>query len=413
MPKGVTETSDRGVDERLLASVPEQASEAILVADTTGVIRYVNPAFESVYGHKSSEVVGNNLRSFYGCEEDEAPFREMWKGVLLGNAWHGEIAVKSSDGSRCRDEVVIYPLRNADGVIHHVVAVSREKDKRPGQLAELRQAKKMEAIGQLASGIAHEINTPTQYIGDNIQFLKESFEGIHALLRKYQELLGAVEKEHALQRLAEDIKIVMHDIDIDFVLTETPGAIERAIEGNKRVAEVVRAMKEFAHPGAEERTPSDINRAILNTIAVSRNEWKYVADVETDLAPDLPMVPCILGAFNQVVLNIVVNAAHAIEGVVGDGAQGKGTITVSTRRAQDWVEIRISDTGTGIPENVQSRIFNPFFTTKQVGRGTGQGLAIARSVVEEAHHGSLDFETEVGKGTTFVIRLPLQELADE
>ena len=173
------------------------------------------------------------------------------------------------------------------------------------------------------------------------------------------------------------------------------------------MTKIVQAMKEFSHPGTEEKVETDLNRAIDTTITVARNEWKYVAEMLTDFDPALPPVPCLPGDFNQVILNLIVNASHAIAAVVGEGSQGKGTITVSTRHEGDWVEIRVRDTGTGIPEAIRSKIFDPFFTTKEVGKGTGQGLAIAHSVIVDKFGGTLTYETTVGKGTTFIIRLPL------
>jgi signal transduction histidine kinase len=149
-----------------------------------------------------------------------------------------------------------------------------------------------------------------------------------------------------------------------------------------------------------------LNHAIECTITVARNEWKYVADVETDFDQSLPPISCQPGEFNQVILNLIVNAAHAIAGVIGKGGPEKGKIKVQTRDCQGWAEIRIQDTGSGIPEKVQARVFDPFFTTKEIGKGTGQGLAIARSVVVDKHDGTIHFETAEGKGTTFIIRLP-------
>ena len=167
-------------------------------------------------------------------------------------------------------------------------------------------------------------------------------------------------------------------------------------------------MKDFAHPGSGDKQSADLNRAIESTVTVARNEWKYIADVETHFDPKLPLVPCYLGEFNQVVLNMVINASHAITDVAGDGSQGKGKITITTTKVNDdWAEVRIGDSGNGIPPEIQKRIFDPFFTTKEVGKGTGQGLAISHTVVVEKHGGQLSFETESGQGTTFIIRLPL------
>jgi two-component system NtrC family sensor kinase len=272
---------------------------------------------------------------------------------------------------------------------------------------QLGQAQKLEAIGQLAAGIAHEINTPIQYIGDNTRFLQDSFASMSSLLESYHCLLKATKSKSVRPEMVAEVDSAIDEADMEYLSEEIPLALQQSLEGVSRVAEIVRAMREFSHPGTEEKKAIDINRAIESTITVARNEWKYVAEMETDLDTDLPRVLCLPGEFNQAILNLLVNAAHAIVDVVGDGAGAKGRITVSTRRDGDWAEIRISDTGTGIPEEVRPRIFEPFFTTKDVGEGTGQGLAIAYNVVVEKHNGTITFETEVGKGTTFIIRLPI------
>ena len=193
--------------------------------------------------------------------------------------------------------------------------------------------------------------------------------------------------------------------DLDYILQNAPQALESSIEGLERIATIVRSMKEFAHPDQSHKSLADFNQAIRSTLIVATSEYKQIAEIETHFG-DLPPVPCYLGEFNQVILNLVVNAAHAISDVVKDtGARGK--LTVTTRLDGDAVEISIGDTGTGIPENVQSKIFEPFFTTKEVGKGTGQGLAIARTVIVNKHGGTLRFETGLDKGTTFIIRLPI------
>lgn len=273
---------------------------------------------------------------------------------------------------------------------------------------ELRQAQKLESIGQLAAGIAHEINTPIQFIGDNVQFIGEALTDLITILEKGETLLRAVQNGQPLDNLAQDIELAWDGIDMPFLVKEIPEAISQTLSGVHRVATIVNAMREFSHPGGEGKTAVDINRALENTITVTRNEWKYVAEMTTLLADNLPKLRCLPGELNQVFLNILVNAAHAIAEATDNGRMGKGLITISTRKDQTVLEIRISDTGTGIPLDIQERIFDPFFTTKEVGKGTGQGLAIARSVVVDKHRGTIHFTTEPGRGTTFIIRLPLQ-----
>lgn len=268
---------------------------------------------------------------------------------------------------------------------------------------DLSQAQKLESIGQLAAGIAHEINTPTQFIGDNIRFLDESVGGILAVLRRLAPY-RAMKEEDSVS--ASEVSSLLADVDVSYLGEELPKAIAQSLEGVERISKIVGAMKEFSHP-AVDRTLLDLNRAISSTITVASNEWKYVADVVSDFDPALPQVPVMPGAFNQVILNILVNAAHAIGSLEPHSPTPKGTITVSTRKVDDFAEIRVRDTGGGIPDNIRDRIFDPFFTTKPVGKGTGQGLAIAHDVVVKKHQGSISVESQPGIGTTFIIRLPL------
>jgi signal transduction histidine kinase len=271
---------------------------------------------------------------------------------------------------------------------------------------QLRQAQKLESIGQLAAGIAHEINTPMQYIGDNTRFLDESFAEMIELNRKYGEAFEAAKRGDMTEKLLSEVDKAAEEADVAYLSEEIGKAIEQSLDGIQRVTAIVRAMKDFSHMGQDERVGMDINRAIESTVTVARHEWKYVADLVTDFDPSLPSVLCYPGEFNQMILNLITNAAHAIGKKVGDRTGEKGRITVSTKLDGEWVEVRVSDTGTGIPEEIRERIFDPFFTTKEVGKGTGQGLSIAHSVVVDKHGGSICFETETGVGTTFTVRLP-------
>jgi signal transduction histidine kinase len=274
---------------------------------------------------------------------------------------------------------------------------------------ELARAQKLEAIGHLAAGIAHEINTPAQYVGDNTRFLRDVFAEVDTLLDMLDKLLHAAKDGNPTEDLVAEVEAAVRQADVDYLKEEVPKAIQQSLEGIERVANIVRAMKEFSHPGNGQKQPLDLNRAIQSTLTISHNEWKYVADLVTDFAPDLPPVPCLAGDLNQVILNLVVNAAQAVASVVGDGSHGKGTITVRTHCDDGWVEIRIEDTGTGIPNHIREKIFDQFFTTKEVGKGTGLGLSIAHSIVVQKHGGTIGFETEEGKGTVFIVRLPVTD----
>ena len=270
---------------------------------------------------------------------------------------------------------------------------------------QLRAAQKMEAIGQLAAGIAHELNTPIQYVGDNTLFLKESWEQMAKLLEMAQQLRDGIGACHAPAWAEFDAAV--RSADLPFLRQEVPKAIDQTLCGVDRVAKIVRAMKEFSHPGSAEKQAIDLNKAIEATVTIARNEWKYVADVELELDPNLPAVVCLGGEINQVLLNLLVNAAHAIAEAQQCDGKGRGKIVISSLCDGPWAELRIRDSGTGIPENVRDKVFDPFFTTKEVGKGTGQGLTLAQTVVVKKHSGRIWFDTETGKGTTFFLRLPL------
>jgi len=265
---------------------------------------------------------------------------------------------------------------------------------------ELRSAQKLEAVGRLAAGIAHEINTPVQFITDNTRFLEGAVQG---LLKVMEAQRAALAGHPPPAPVAAALEALAAEVDLPYLLEQLPSTFSETLEGLRRVAGIVRAMKEFAHPDQKEMVATDLNRALQATLEVARNEYKYVAEVEVDFG-ELPLVTCHAGDLNQVFLNVIVNAAHAI-GDVMRRTQQKGVIRVQTALEEGSVRISIGDTGGGIPEEVRDRIFDPFFTTKEVGRGTGQGLAIARNIVEQ-HKGSLRFDTETGQGTTFHVRLP-------
>jgi len=294
--------------------------------------------------------------------------------------------------------------------------VSRRQEAEQRELVEieLRLSQKLEAVGQLAAGIAHEINTPTQYVSDNINFLSESFGELLSVLNAYEGLrvlmCNGSDTGEQLARLTTELE----DSDMEFLCEEIPRALSQSRKGVGTVARIVRGMKVFSHPGGNEKAPVELNQAIDATITVSRNEWKTVADMEIDLQDDLPAVPCHAGDLNQVVLNLIVNAAHALADKHDETSDQKGKIRIATRQDdEESVTIEVSDTGPGIPEEIRERVFDPFFTTKEVGKGTGQGLAMARSVVVDKHGGSIQLTSTVGAGTTFLIRLPLTSATSE
>lgn len=391
-----------------LTTAIEQAAESIMLTGTSGNILYVNPAFEDFNQYTREDVLGKNTSLLFGAKHDSNFINDIHRMVMQGQVWKGQIECKRKDNTEYMSEFTISPVRDNEQNIINFVYVSRDVSKEISMELQLRQAQKMEAIGELASGIAHEINTPTQYIGDNIRFFRDSFEDLRTLLDEYKKINSLNGDNGSLEELRESVQKITEDIDLEYLEEEIPLAIAQSLDGNARVAEIIRAMKEFAHPGAEERIAIDINHAIKNTISVARNEWKYVADIETNLAADLPLLTCYPGSLNQVLLNMVVNASHAIADTIEEGGTDKGLITLTTSHDDTWLEIRIKDTGSGIKEENRSKIFDPFFTTKEIGKGTGQGLSIAHSVIVEKHQGIIDVESEVGKGTTFILKIPLE-----
>jgi PAS domain S-box-containing protein len=386
--------------ERLLASI----SSILIRVDRQGRITRWNSAAQETFGLDSLAAVG---RPFTQCarwadqkraETIVAPRRESYRVEDLRFA--------GLDGRDHFVTLTVTPLERGNGGDGFLVLGADVTEHKILE-DQLRQSQKLEAIGQLAAGIAHEINTPTQYVGDNARFLQDAFRDLGGLLDCVVRLRAAVAGQQVIDPgLLEELGREADRADIGFLRTEIPLAIAQSLEGVHRVSRIIRAMKEFSHPN-EAKVAVDLNRAIETTMLVAQNELKYVADTQTHLDPQLPLVPCLPGEVNQVILNLLINAAHAIADVVRDQPGAKGLIAVSTRRVDDWAEIRIADTGTGIPEAAQRRVFDPFFTTKEVGRGTGQGLALAHTVVVKKHGGHIWFETALGRGTTFFVRLPI------
>ena len=367
-----------------------------------------NTVAEKVFKVPAAEVIGSTL--------DQCGIEWDWQKVADGISQSqtdgcsfrlDNINFRNPDGEERYLGLTITPFSGDQNSILGVTIIGADITDRVKFEAQLHQSHKMEAIGQLAAGIAHEINTPTQFVGDNTRFVQDAFGDLIQACNLYQELVKAVKSGPVPQQQIESLEKRFAELDIGYLEEEVPLAIQQTLKGVDRITNIVQAMKIFAHPGGIEKEPIDINKEIEKTITITRNEWKYVARLITDFDSALPAVPCHRAEFNQVILNLIVNAAHAIEDVKGKNPSEKGTITIRTCRDGDWAEIRISDTGVGIPQAVRHRIFDLFFTTKEPGRGTGQGLAIAHSVIVEKHNGIINLETKEGQGTAFILRLPI------
>jgi PAS domain S-box-containing protein len=401
-------------EEDFLSSITRTMGEGCVVVDLDGVVTFANPESEWILGWAGSELVGSRWldrvlpKSRAGEPRGQ---NALWQTLIDGITRREEeesfqhkdgllIPVAYSVSAMCEGE----ETTGAVITFNDISERKRAEEERSRMERQMNQMHKMEAVGQLAGGIAHEINTPIQYIGENLRFLQDAHADMNKLLDAYQGLSRHAESIESLRPQLEKVKQVREEVDIDYLQEELPKSVEQSLTGTEQVARIVLAMKEFAHPGSRQMDQADLNKIIQNSVAVSKNEWKYVADAELQLDPDLPKVECLGGEISQVLLNLIVNAAHAIENTEHDG---KGKITISSTLHNKMVEVRVSDTGTGIPEAVRESIFNPFFTTKDVGEGTGQGLAIAQDIVVGKHRGQLFFETEEGQGTTFIMQLPI------
>lgn len=408
----------------------DAASSHFLIAEAHGEDRrvvYANRAIALDHGYASaSEVIGQKVTSFLWWAENTPEMEEVTHQLEQGRTARMEIEVVRRDDTKFWAGFTSTPLRNARGETTHIVSLGaditarREAARKERELndkllmemkereriaMELRVAQKLESVGRLAAGLAHEINTPIQYVGDSVHFLRSAFDDLSKLFNGYRDALRGLQstQTHAAAQLA-DLRELEVECDFDFLSVEVPKAFERTLEGAERVAGIVRAMKEFAHPDGAEHSPADLNHALSTTLIVACNEYKYTASIATDFA-ELPSVLCNIGELNQVFLNLVVNAAHAIHDAGRDISTGR--IGVKTRQRDEFVEVEITDNGCGIPKENLDKIFDPFFTTKEVGRGTGQGLAIARSIVVDKHGGTIDVHSEPGIGTRFSICLPL------
>jgi PAS domain S-box-containing protein len=363
-----------------------------------------------IFGDYAKSVEKKDTNFLFGYDEDSRePRSTVMAPMKIKGDVIGLIEVQSYELEAYTREHTT-ALRMAANLAANAIENVRllEQERLNGE--RIRISQKMESLGQLAAGVAHEINTPLQYVNDNTRFLKDAIGDLTILFDKYEKLLEESENGLVAQQRVSEAERRAESENCQYLLKEIPGAIEESLEGIERVSQIIKSMRDFAHPGSVEMKSVDLNKSIESTITVARNEWKYIADMEMDFDESLPPVTCIAGEVNQVILNLIVNAAHAISDVLEAESGGKGQIKVKTIRDDDWVEIQVSDSGNGIPPEVQSKIFDPFFTTKEVGKGTGQGLAISHQVVVGKHGGNLSFKTKNKGGTTFIIRLPITGL---
>lgn len=431
-------------NEAKLRAILETAADGIVTIDSTGHIEMFNPAATKLFGYSESEVIGKNVSILMPKPHDQEHNKYIRNYLSGGEAkviGHGrEVVANRKDGTAFPCHLAIGEIQLPGqkffvGTLRDLTGWKRAEEVQAGLIDEneeliltrqrmeqknddlektlnklkktqddLLQAEKMVSVGQLAAGIAHEINTPIQFVGDNVRSCSDMFDDIKGVVNEYRALVEELEHKGLVTESVAHLRALEAEVEIDYIFQDAPKAFSQCLDGIERVRTIVLAMKEFSHvDNSAKKTEFDLNASLQSTITVARNEWKYVADLETDFA-DIPLVFGFPSELNQVFLNILINSAHAIE----DKGNEKGTISIQTALEDDWVVVSITDTGCGIPESIRRRIFDPFFTTKEVGRGTGQGLAISYSIIVDRHQGRIDLETEEGVGSTFHIWLPLK-----
>jgi PAS domain S-box-containing protein len=409
-------------------SALDAASTQFMVIDVRGprwVIVYANRAIARAHGYDVAEIMGRSPAKLVPPEHNAEAFGRISSAVSAGVSVSTVLSARRKDGSLFQVGMVMSPIHDDAGNNTHYVGIGAditakleqervqrelqarlvsEMQERERMLIELRLAQKLESVGRLAAGIAHEINTPIQYIADSLSFLQSAQLDLDRLLAAYRGAMQQIAEGGGAQHALLALKSMEEELDLEFLRAEMPKAFTRTQDGVERVASIVRAMKEFAHPDAAEHSAADLNHAIDTTLTVANNEYKYSAQIERRFG-ELPEVICNVGELNQVFLNLIVNAAHAIAESGKDVVSGRITIVTSSAGAE--VTVSVADNGCGIAGENLDKIFDPFFTTKPVGRGTGQGLAIARSIVVEKHAGRLEVSSSVGEGTIFTLTLPI------
>ena len=407
----------------------DAAATHFMIIDVSAAIWrivYVNRAICEHHGYVVTELLGRSPRMLVCPIQSREALDLLDQAVSRGNPLAVEVVALRKDNTTFVVGMKVTPIGAASSGARYYLCVGAditvrlaqeraqrelqeqlysEMRERERMAIELRLAQKLESVGRLASGIAHEINTPIQYVGDSVLFLQSAAANLEGLRTEYRRALGQLADNEPPRAVLAGIEELETRIELPFLSKEIPQAFARTLEGVERVAAIVRAMKEFAHPDSVQHEYADLNHALQTTLTVARSEYKYHAQIDTRLG-ELPLVNCNVGELNQVFLNLIVNAAHALAASGQDASTGRITIVTASEDRQ--VCICITDNGCGIPAENLDKVFDPFFTTKPVGRGTGQGLAIARSIVTDRHGGRIQVHSVVGTGTTFTIHLPVQ-----
>jgi two-component system NtrC family sensor kinase len=396
-------------------AIVDKSPVAILSMDTDGKIISFNPHAESIFGYKQSEILGKSMTTLIPKEFHQQHNDGLQRYVETGKS---TILNKLIEVNALHQSGKIFPIELRVNVMKHdnetfFTGMINDVSEQKALHSQLLQAQKLESVGQLAAGIAHEINTPMQYITDNTVFIKEAYEDIQQVLQLSNNLCQSVQENNSDQQsILTDLQSLKKEIDIEFLLQELPTTLEQTLEGLQQISNIISAMKSFSHPSNENKTTAHLNTIIQNTITISRNEWKYSADIETKFDDSLEAIQLYPDLIGQVLLNIIVNSACAISNKQQSNdktleTEQKGIIIVATSLIESYQVIEVIDNGGGISDDIKEKVFDPFFTTKDVGKGTGQGLSMAYSIITEKHNGKLEFENNDLGGTTFKIFLPM------
>lgn len=384
----------------------ESITEGLVMVDEKTRISFINDNMLSMLGVERSDAINQSVFRFMD-ENNKKIVLSNYQSRETSQVTPYELAWKTSKGVDLH--TMVYPrlFSGNDGRLRGILALVTDLSERKSMEAQMLQAQKLEAIGQLAAGIAHEINTPTNYVANNALFIKESFTSLAEILLECSKLRASISEGESVDTLIDKITKASDGVNFEYILEEIPLALDETLDGLNHIARIVRSMKDFAHPGYDTKSMVDLNGCIRNTVAVSKNEWKYVADLEMELDPHLPLTLGVTSQINQVLLNLIVNAAQALSSKFENVPEKKGSIKITTNHLDDEIEIAVSDNGPGISVEMQKRVFEPFFTTKDPGKGTGQGLAIAHTIVVEKHDGSISLLSDGKNGSSFVIKLPV------
>jgi len=408
----------------------ENSPSSVVITDIAGKIEYVNPKFSELTGYSSEEIKGKNISILKSGYHEKEYYKELWSNIISGNEWRGEFYNKRKDGSKYWEYTSVAPLKNEEGNLAHFISVREDITKRKGMEEELRQSneelkdtikklkitqsqliqqEKLAGIGQLAAGVAHEINNPLGFISSNFDTLKNYTEKLKDSIFDYRELIEKIKIKdiNLIESELKQFKQLNEKKEIEYIITDLDDLFNESEEGIERVISIVKGLKWFAHEDqSSEFGMYDLNLGIKNTLIVTKNEIKYIADVIEEYDGELPLIKASGQKINQVLLNIIINSVYAIKEKERDEF---GVITIKTYKDNEFVFCEIKDNGTGIKEDIINKLFEPFFTTKPIGKGTGLGLNIAYDIIVNVHKGNIECKNNEEGGACFIIKLPIEQ----